>query len=80
MFTVRLERVRQLSQTTRDFAFIRLDGQAVEILVADEGLEAVAVHEADLVMAALVGAVGLAPPLAAIRAGRGPMTSRRWLK
>ena len=48
----------------------RLDGQAVEILVADEGLEAVAVHEADLVMAALVGAVGLAPTLAAIRAGR----------
>ena len=30
MFTVRLERVRQLSQTTRDFAFVRLDGQAVE--------------------------------------------------
>ena len=48
----------------------RLNGQAVEILVGEEGLEAVAVHEADLVMAALVGAVGLAPTLAAIRAGR----------
>jgi len=48
----------------------RLDGQAVKILVGDEGLEAVAIHEADLVMAALVGAVGLAPTLAAIRAGR----------
>ena len=30
MFKVRLGRVRQLSRTTRDFAFFRLDGQAVE--------------------------------------------------
>jgi 1-deoxy-D-xylulose-5-phosphate reductoisomerase len=35
-----------------------------------EGLEAVAVHPADLVVAGLVGAVGLRPTLAAIRAGR----------
>jgi 1-deoxy-D-xylulose-5-phosphate reductoisomerase len=34
------------------------------------GLVAVAEHEADLVVAALVGAVGLEPTLAAIRAGR----------
>jgi 1-deoxy-D-xylulose-5-phosphate reductoisomerase len=35
-----------------------------------EGLERVAVHDADFVMAALVGALGLQPTLAAIRAGR----------
>jgi 1-deoxy-D-xylulose-5-phosphate reductoisomerase len=35
-----------------------------------EGLDAVAVHAADFVMAALVGALGLPPTLAAIRAGR----------
>jgi 1-deoxy-D-xylulose-5-phosphate reductoisomerase len=34
------------------------------------GLERVAVHDADFVMAALVGALGLRPTLAAIRAGR----------
>jgi len=35
-----------------------------------DGLEAVAVHPADFVMAGLVGALGLRPTLAAIRAGR----------
>ena len=45
-------------------------GPGVEIVVGAPGLEAVATHEADLVMAALVGAVGLAPTLAAVRAGR----------
>jgi 1-deoxy-D-xylulose-5-phosphate reductoisomerase len=42
----------------------------VEIVHGPAGLEAVAVHEAELVVSALVGAVGLAPTLAAIRAGR----------
>jgi 1-deoxy-D-xylulose-5-phosphate reductoisomerase len=42
----------------------------VEIGVGSEGLEAAATHPADLVVAGLVGAVGLAPTLAAIRAGR----------
>ncbi|MGE4605355.1 MAG: 1-deoxy-D-xylulose-5-phosphate reductoisomerase [Myxococcota bacterium] len=42
----------------------------VEIVVGDAGLEAVAGHPADLVVSSLVGAVGLAPTLAAIRAGR----------
>lgn len=42
-----------------------------EILSGDRGLHAVATHpEAEMVMAALVGAVGLAPTLAAIRAGK----------
>jgi len=42
----------------------------VEIEVGAAGLEAVATHAADLVVAGLVGAVGLGPTLAAIRAGR----------
>ncbi|MBC8342323.1 MAG: 1-deoxy-D-xylulose-5-phosphate reductoisomerase, partial [Proteobacteria bacterium] len=46
-------------------------GDAVEIRVGDDGLHAVATQDpCDLVVAALVGAVGLAPTLAAIRAGR----------
>ena len=48
----------------------RMGGLGVEIGVGAEGLEAVAVHEADLVVSGLVGALGLAPTLAAIRAGR----------
>jgi 1-deoxy-D-xylulose-5-phosphate reductoisomerase len=48
----------------------QLAGARVEIAAGAEGLEAVAAHPADLVLAALVGAVGLAPTLAAIRAGR----------
>jgi len=48
----------------------KLGGEAPEIVAGPEGLEAVATHEAELVVSALVGAVGLAPTLAAIRAGR----------
>jgi len=48
----------------------RLGSQPVEMLVGSEGLEAVAEYPADLVVSGLVGAVGLAPTLAAIRAGR----------
>jgi len=47
-----------------------LGPDAPEIAWGAAGLEAVATHDADLVLAALVGAVGLAPTLAAIRAGR----------
>jgi len=46
------------------------EGEGVEIGVGSAGLTAVATHPADLVMAALVGAVGLGPTLAAVRAGR----------
>ncbi len=42
----------------------------VRIVKGEAGLEAVATHPADLVVAALVGAVGLRPTLAAITAGR----------
>ncbi|MCP4907436.1 MAG: 1-deoxy-D-xylulose-5-phosphate reductoisomerase, partial [bacterium] len=45
-------------------------GDEVEIRVGGAGLEAVATHPSDLVVAALVGAVGLSPTLAAIGAGR----------
>jgi len=45
-------------------------GDAVAIHVGSDGLDRVASHPSDLVMAALVGAVGLRPTLAAIRAGR----------
>ena len=45
-------------------------GDAVEICVGQAGLLAVAQHPADLLVASLVGAVGLAPTLAAIEAGR----------
>jgi len=48
----------------------RLGSQPVELLIGDEGLQAVAEYPADLVVSALVGAAGLAPTLAAIRAGR----------
>src|SRR5215510_6455300 len=42
-----------------------------EILWGESGLHAVATHpDAEMVMAALVGAAGLAPTLAAIRAGK----------
>jgi len=46
------------------------EAEGLAIGVGSAGLEAVATHPADLVMAALVGAVGLGPTLAAVRAGR----------
>ena len=45
-------------------------GPSVEVSAGDAGLEAVATAPSELVVAALVGAVGLEPVLAAIRAGR----------
>ena len=48
----------------------RLAGVRVEIAVGPSGLEAVARAPADLVVSGLVGAVGLAPTLAAVAAGR----------
>ena len=47
-----------------------LGADAPRIEIGNAGLEAVATAEADLVLSALVGAVGLRPTLAAIRAGR----------
>ena len=49
----------------------RLDPGATEILVGTQGLERIAAHpETDCVMAAIVGAAGLAPTLAAANAGK----------
>jgi 1-deoxy-D-xylulose-5-phosphate reductoisomerase len=48
----------------------RLAGVEVEIGVGDEGLAAVARHPCELVVAGLVGALGLAPTLAAVACGR----------
>ena len=49
----------------------RLDADATQVLIGPRGLEQVAAHpETDCVMAAIVGAAGLAPTLAAARAGK----------
>jgi len=48
----------------------RIGTSDVQIGVGEEGLEAVATQPAELVVAGMVGAVGLRPTLAAIRAGR----------
>ncbi len=48
----------------------RLGARAPRIEVGSAGLTAVAEHPADLVVSGLVGALGLEPTLAAIRAGR----------
>lgn len=45
-------------------------GGSLEVVSGEEGLDAVARAPADLVVAGLVGAIGLRPVLAAIRAGR----------
>jgi 1-deoxy-D-xylulose-5-phosphate reductoisomerase len=49
----------------------RLRGTGIEVLSGNEGLEWVAAHpEAPVVMAAIVGAAGLLPAMAAVRAGK----------
>jgi 1-deoxy-D-xylulose-5-phosphate reductoisomerase len=48
----------------------RLGRDAVEIAVGEEGLLAVARHPCELVVAGLVGALGLSPTLAAVACGR----------
>ena len=51
--------------------FLQEDLQEIEILFDETGLEAVACHpEVDVVMAAIVGAAGLLPTLAAVKAGK----------
>jgi 1-deoxy-D-xylulose-5-phosphate reductoisomerase len=47
-----------------------VSGDRVEVVAGSTGLDAVARHPSDLVVAALVGAVGLAPTLAAVESGR----------
>ena len=51
--------------------FLQEDLQEIEVLFDEAGLEAVACHpEVDVVMAAIVGAAGLLPTLAAVKAGK----------
>lgn len=50
---------------------LKANGLATEVLQASDALEQIAAHEeADVVMAAIVGAAGLAPCLAAAKAGK----------
>ncbi len=59
------EHARQLDEE------IKANGLATQVLQAPEALETIASHEqVDAVMAAIVGAAGLAPCLAAARAGK----------
>lgn len=60
------------SEAARDLNHkLRLQGSSTEVLAGIEGMEQVAAHsEVDYVMAAIVGAAGLAPTLAAARAGK----------
>ncbi|QDK98034.1 1-deoxy-D-xylulose-5-phosphate reductoisomerase [Acinetobacter tandoii] len=51
--------------------FLQEDLQEIEVLFDEAGLEAVARHpEVDVVMAAIVGAAGLLPTLAAVKSGK----------
>ncbi|WP_406625000.1 1-deoxy-D-xylulose-5-phosphate reductoisomerase [Acidovorax sp. SDU_ACID1] len=59
------EHARQLAEK------LKANGLATEVLQAQDALEVIASHdEVDTVMAAIVGAAGLAPCLAAARAGK----------
>jgi 1-deoxy-D-xylulose-5-phosphate reductoisomerase len=67
---LRPERVAVADEAVAEELRARLGRETPELGVGPAGLVAVAEHPADLVVAGLVGAVGLAPTLAAIRAGR----------
>ncbi len=66
----RPERVSVASAEGAEALRARIGDLPVEIGVGPEGLDRVATTPADLLVAGLVGAVGLRPTLAAIRAGR----------
>jgi 1-deoxy-D-xylulose-5-phosphate reductoisomerase len=59
------------ADASRLSATLREEGLAIEVLSGTTGLEQVAaMPEVDAVMAAIVGAAGLGPTLAAVRAGK----------
>ena len=79
------QRVEELAQQCRQFhpryavlgseaaakQFRSLVGSSIEVLWGEEGLALVAAHtDVDIVMAAIVGAAGLLPTLAAVKAGK----------
>ena len=66
----RPERVAVADEAAAAVLRERLGRDLPELGVGPAGLVAVAEHPAELVVAGLVGAIGLAPTLAAIRAGR----------
>ncbi|EKU38835.1 MULTISPECIES: 1-deoxy-D-xylulose-5-phosphate reductoisomerase [Acinetobacter] len=60
---------QKVAELTALFAYNKL--QNIEILVGEEGLISIASHpDVDVVMAAIVGAAGLLPTLAAVKAGK----------
>ncbi|NUF29330.1 1-deoxy-D-xylulose-5-phosphate reductoisomerase [Acinetobacter oleivorans] len=60
---------QKVAELTALFSYNKL--QNIEILVGEEGLISIASHpEVDIVMAAIVGAAGLLPTLAAVKAGK----------
>jgi 1-deoxy-D-xylulose-5-phosphate reductoisomerase len=70
-FRPRYAVVANETQATELRTRLRADSPATEVLVGEAGLEAIAgMPEADYVMAAIVGAAGLLPALAAVRAGK----------
>ncbi|MBF0488075.1 MAG: 1-deoxy-D-xylulose-5-phosphate reductoisomerase [Nitrospirae bacterium] len=61
----------QLRQWVKDSDITGIDGQRLNILSSQEGVcEAAAYEKADFVISAIVGASGLRPTLAAIKAGK----------
>ena len=66
----RPERISVAERDDADTLRSELGSDAPEIGWGDDGLDAVARHPADVVVAGLVGAVGLRPTLAAIDSGR----------
>jgi 1-deoxy-D-xylulose-5-phosphate reductoisomerase len=64
------QRVSVADEETRAKLRALIGARELEVGIGPAGLEAVAVEPADLVVSALVGALGLEPTLAAIRAGR----------
>jgi len=63
--------VMACAEAAKELARLLADYPAIQVLSGEQGLSMVAAAEpADTVMAAIVGAAGLAPTLAAVRAGK----------
>lgn len=70
-FSPRFAVMASAPHATRLAELLRANGLATKVLLGSDGLETIASHEAvDSVMAAIVGAAGLGPCLAAAKAGK----------
>jgi 1-deoxy-D-xylulose-5-phosphate reductoisomerase len=70
-FRPQLAAMADSASAARLAALLRADGLPTEVMSGSEGLEAVATHpDASDLMAAIVGAAGVVPTLAAVRLGR----------